>query len=473
MATEPAASPAPRATVTSIFRPAQWGGTFTSLREREYAWYFAGNVAFFMGMQMQMLLRGFLAYDITGTASSLGIMALSMAIPMLFAAPFGGVTADRVNKRTLLIITQSGAAAFSLVLAILIIGGWVEFWHLVMISLATGFLFSFNMPARQALVPSLVPQHKLMNAISLQMGGMNLTRIVAPATGGLLIAPLGIGWVYVLTVVLFVVAVGSEFHLPKAGMVAQTVRKPFKEDFTEGFRYIKRDPTLRLLMVAALVMPLFGFPIQQMLPVFAEDVFATGGGGLGILAASSGVGGLAGALISANLDRQPHKGRLMFIGGLLMGGFLLAFAATSNFFVALVFLASMGVGQMLFQATNNTAIQAGLPPQVRGRVMSVMMMSFGLMPLGVVPVTIAADHIGAQASVAISASCLLVVLFLMWGVGGRLRNLRLDALGPAAMSPVRAAELVAAGKLSQEEADRLTGEAARRRRAGSPAAGGQ
>jgi MFS family permease len=255
-------------------------------------------------------------------------------------------------------------------------------------------------------------------------------------------------------------------------MVSQRVRKPFKEDFTEGFRYIKRDPTLRLLMTAALLMPLFGFPIQQMLPVFAEDVFETGGAGLGLLAASSGVGGLAGALISANLDNQPRKGRLMFLGALLMGGFLLAFAASSNFAVAVVFMAGMGVGQMLFQATNNTAIQAELPPEVRGRVMSVMMMSFGLMPLGVVPVTIAADHIGAPLSVAISSICLLVVLFVMWGMSPRLRNLRLEALGPAAMSPVRAAELVAQGKMSQEEADRLTGETARRARSGGAAAGG-
>jgi hypothetical protein len=130
----------------------------------------------------------------------------------------------------------------------------------------------------------------------------------------------------------------------------------------------------------------------------------------------------------------------------------------------------MSVGQMLFQATNNTTIQSKVPPEVRGRVMSIMMMSFGLMPLGVVPVTIAADYIGPQLSIAISASCLLVVLFLMWGASERLRNLRVMALGRAELSPVRAAEMVAQGKLTQEEADRMTGQV--RNRGTSPAGGG-
>lgn len=468
-----AVAPAPKVTFRRAINPRTWGTTFTSLSEPEYAWYFAGNVAFFMGMQMQMLLRGYLAFELTDKASSLGIMALAMAFPMLLMAPFGGMTADRVNKRTLLIVTQTVAAMASVLIAFLILTDLIEFWHLLAISLATGSVFSFNMPARQALVPLLVPQHKLMNAISLQMGGMNLTRIIAPAAGGLLIGPLGVGVVYLLTFALFMLAVASEFHLPKHGMKAEKARREsFSEEFMGGFRYIWQHPTLRLLIVAALVMPLFGFPVQQMLPVFAKDVFTTPGDDgfrLGMLAAATGVGGLTGAVISANLDNQQQKGRLMLLGGLLMGSFILLFAWSPLFYVALLFLGAMGIGQMLFQATNNTTIQAGLPPEVRGRVMSIMMMSFGLMPLGVLPVTIAADHIGAPASIAISAAMLLAALLLLFAASPRLRNLRLAPMGRSELSPVQAAAMVAEGKITQEEADRLTGEAARR--AGSSAAG--
>ena len=414
-----------------------------------------GNMAFFMAMQMQFILRGYLAYDLTDSASALGIIAISISVPMLFAAPVGGVIADRVNKRTLLIVTQLAAASASLMVSILILAGWLEFWHLVVISVGTGTVFSFNMPARQALVPQLVPQHKLMNAISLQMGGMNLTRIVAPALGGLLIAPFGAGWVYMITTVLFVVAAASELHLPKHGMKPDGKPKRFKEDFGGGFQYIAQHRTIALLILTGMLIPLFGFPVQQILPVFADDVFDQGAFGLGVLAAMSGVGGLTGAIISANMDGKPQKGHLMLAGGLFMGAFLLAFAVAPFFELALLFLALGNVGQMVFNTTNNTAIQANLPPEVRGRVMSVTMMSFGLMPLGVLPLTAAVDEIGAQAAVAISSCLLIVVMITLFTLNSTLRGLRLDNAVRSSLSPVRAAQLVAEGKLTQAEADRL------------------
>jgi MFS transporter, DHA1 family, staphyloferrin A biosynthesis exporter len=452
-----------------IVRPGRWSTTFASLKEPEYAWYFAGNIAFFMGMQMQFVLRGFLAYELTGKATALAMVSLAIAIPMLVVAPFGGVVADRVNKRNLLIASQSVAAMASLVTALLILTDLIEFWHLLAVSFVTGVVFSFNMPARQALVPNLVPQHKLMNAISLQMGGMNLTRIIAPAMAGLLIAPLGMGWVYMLTTALFTLAVLSEFHLPAHGMRTNGERKSFRQDLGGGFRYILDDPLLRLLMAVALIMPLFAFPIQQLLPVFAKDVFSDGTEEraavvLGVLAAASGLGGLSGAIVSANMDTQPAKGRLMFIGGMLMGVFLLAFAWSPYFLLALFFLAAMGVGQMIFQVTNNTVIQAELPGEIRGRVMSVLMMSFGIMPLGVLPVSVAADALGPRAAVAMSSCVLLGTMIAIWTLSARLRNLRLDRLRQAQLSNVQAAVLVAEGKLTQEDADRLTGETDRRMR---------
>lgn len=457
--------PAPPVAVKDVVNPRAWGNTFTSLKEPEYAWYFVGNIAFFMGMQMQFVLRGFLGYELTGSAVALAWISIAIALPMLVGAPFGGLVADRVDKRWLLMITQTISAAASIIVAVLIITDQITFFQLVAMSFITGIVFSFNMPARQALVPNLVPQHKLMNAVSLQMGGMNLTRILAPALGGLLIAPFGVGWVYMLTAALFVVAVASELHLPKHGMKSLHARKPFLEDFTVGFRYIGKDPTLRLLMIAALIMPLFGFPVQQLFPVFAADVYSGWGGEsirLGLLASAAGVGGLAGALIAANMDDQPAKGKLMFIGGAIMGICMLLFALSPFFAIALIFLVAMGIGQMVFQATNNATIQANLPNEVRGRVMSVLMMSFGLMPLGVVPVSFAADEAGAPWAIGASAVVFAVVLVGMWIFSPKLRNLWIESNKDTTISAVRAAEMVAAGKITQEEADNMTGETARR-----------
>ncbi len=467
MNSTPPQGAAGKVTPLAVLNPTRWGTTFASLREPEYAWYFAGNIAFFMGMQMQIILRGYLAYDISGRAVVLALVSMAMAFPMLIVAPFGGLVADRLNKRNLLIVTQSVAAAASLLIAALILADAIEIWHLVGVSLVTGVVFSFNMPARQALVPNLVPQHKLMNAISLQMGGMNLTRIIAPTGGALLIAPLGIGWVYTLTTAMFVLAVLSEFRLPKHGMTSNGERKGVREDLGAGFRYIFEDKTLRLLMVVALLMPLFAFPVQQLFPIFARDVFGDGGDRdaavyLGWLAAASGLGGLFGAMISANLDTVAAKGRVMLVGGIAMGGFLLAFSAAPFLLMALVFIAAMGVGQMVVMATNNATIQAGLPAEIRGRVMSILMMSFGMMPLGVLPIAIAADGIGPRWALGGSAVVMLLVLALMWAASPRLRKLRIDPMKQSQMSPVQAAQLVAAGKITQEEADRLSGEADRR-----------
>ena len=434
------------------------GGTFTAFAERDYAWFFVGNIAFFMGMQMQNLLRGFLAFELTDTAAALGYISASMAVPMLVVSPIGGVIADRVNKRTLLVVTQLVAAATTLTVGILILADLIRFWHLLVVSGVMGSVFAANMPARQALVPQLVPQHKMMNAISLQMGGMNLTRIMAPATAGLLIAPLGVGWVYIVTFALFLVAVASEFQLPTHGMVVKKRPAGMREDLVGGFRYIRTHRTIMMLLGLGLVFPLFAFPLQQMLPVFADDVFGKGSAGLGVLAASTGVGGVVGALIAANLDHFRHKGRIMLIGGLWMGGLFIAFTQVPGFWLALIFLALGNVGGMVFQTTNNTVVQSQLPAEVRGRVMSVMLMSFGLMPLGVLPVGVAADAVGARTAVAGSSTLLIVAVLAFFLLSRRLRHLTIDPLARADLSPVQAAQMVAEGKLTEEEAERRTRE---------------
>ncbi len=436
-------------------RPA-FKSTFTALGERDFAWFFVGNMAFFMGMQMQHLLRGFLTWELTGTAVALGYLSVSLAIPMLLISPVGGVVADRINKRRLLIWTQTIAAFAALTVGILILSDLIKFWHLLVVSAVIGIVFAANMPARQALVPELIPRHKITNAISLQMGGMNLTRILAPAVAGLLVAPDGIGWVYILTAFLFVVAASSEFQLPAHGMITRRQRAPILEDLIDGFKYIRENRTIMLLLGLGLIFPLFAFPLQQMLPVFAADVFDQGSAGLGALAASTGIGGVAGALIAANLDKVRQKGHILLIGGLWMGALSIAFTLTISFWPALIFLALGNIGGMVFQTTNNTVIQSHLPVEVRGRVMSVMVMSFGLMPLGVLPVGVMADLFGARAALAGSSALLIVAVLAFFVCSRRLRHLKVTPLEHADLSPVQAARLIAEGGLSLEEAEKQT-----------------
>jgi MFS family permease len=438
---------------------------FSALHERDFRWYFVGHTSFFFAMQMNQLLRGYLAFQLTKSAVGLGLIAITMGISMLLVAPLGGVIADRYNKRTLLIGVQLFVAVVNSVLAVLIITDLIEFEHLLVGTLGLGVSISIAMPARQAMVPALVPRHRMMNAISLQMGSMNLTRIVGPAIGALLIVPLGIGGAWAFGVALYLVSVFALFPLPRFGMVA--TRKPtgFRRELSDGFRYVARHPQLRLLIAAGMMMPLFAFPVQLVLPVFAEEVFEQGPGALGALMAVAGVGGLAGALIAANLDRVSRKSLILLVGTVIMSISYIVFAQSTSlgltrptaFALGLVTFGIGNVGGMLFMTTNDSTIQALVSDELRGRVMSLLMMSFGIMPLGIFPIALAVDKFGAPATVAVSSTLMLASLLLFFALSPRLRNLSVDALAHAELSPVQASALVAQGKISQDDAERLTG----------------
>lgn len=457
IATAPPLAPVPALADAVPASPGGWRRTFAALSERDYAVYFAGNLAFFLAMQMDQLMRGYYALELTNTASSLGLVAVSSAVPMLLVSAFGGVIADRYSKRKVLLITQAFVTVTNAVFAAMIIAGVVEFWHLLVGAVLQGVMMSIVMPVRQAIVPQLVPRHKLMNAVSLQMSGMNLTRVVGPAIAGLIIAPLGLGITWWVAVVLYAVATCSIFALPAHGMISRRERGSVLGELAGGFGYIWRTPLMRLLLLTAMLMPLFAFPVQLVLPVFAKDVFDRGPLGLAVLMSGAGLGGLAGALLTASLDAVHHKGRVMLVGGVAQGVLFIAFALTPFFLPAVALLALANVGGMLFMTTNNATIQARVPEEYRGRVMAVLMMSFGIMPLGVVPMTLLADAMGAPAAVALSSAAMLATIALVFAGSAQLRSLRVTQGRRAELSPAQAAALVAQGRVSQQQADALSG----------------
>jgi MFS family permease len=400
-----------------------WRATFASLSVPEYSLYFAGMVAFFSGMNMMIVLRGFLVYDITGSKIALSMIMLSVALPMLVMAPIGGVISDRVDRRSLMIWAQAAVFALNLLNTVLIIAGVIEFWHLMILSTLSGIAFSFNMPARQAAIPNLVPRDLLINAMSLGSSAMNATRILAPAVGGLLIEPIGVGGGFAVLTALYGLAVVFSFGLPKMPSTARDAKVTFFGDFAGGFSYIRGNALVLGLLLVSTVPVIFMMPYQTLLPVFAEDVWDVGANGLGILQAMSGVGGLAGGLIVANMDKHPQKGRVMFFAAIATGVFLISFALSPSFAIALPMLAGVGLASMIFMTVNNGVITSVIPDHVRGRVMSVMMMSFGLMPLGAVPASIAAEYIGTPTVVAIGGVLMMISVVAFYGLYPQFRTL--------------------------------------------------
>lgn len=400
-----------------------WRATFASLSIPQYSLYFWGMVAFFFGMNMMIILRGYLVYEITDSSSALALIMLSVALPMLVIAPIGGVIADRVDRRSLMIWAQLSVCVLNAINTLLISIGVIEFWHLMVLSTLSGISFSFNMPARQAVVPSLVPRELMMNAMSLGSSAMNATRIVAPALGGLLVPLIGVGGGFAVLTFMYAVSVVMTFGLPKMPPAARAADVTFFSDFKAGFSYIRNNRLVLGLLLIGTVPMIFAMPYQTLLPVFSEDVWDVGAVGFGAMQAMAGIGGLAGGLLVANMDNFPHKGRVMLSAAVVSGIFLVAFALSPIFAVALPMLIVVGLAQMVFMTVNNTVITSVIPDHIRGRVMSVLMMSFGLMPFGAVPAGILADQMGVPIVVAAGGVMLIVTVLAGYALFPQFRTL--------------------------------------------------
>lgn len=430
-----------------------WRQTFSSLSGNpDFALLYAGNVLFFFGMNSMIVIRGWLVIDRWDDARYLGYIMATVALPMLILAPVAGVVTDRVDKRRLLLMSQSFLVLTNGVIAVLILTDAIQFWHLLLVSSVSGACFAFAMPARQALVAMVVPREKLMNAMAVSTAAMNASRVIAPPIGGLLIVLISMGGAYTVTTGFFLLAVPATFMLPS--FAPQRDREfTFFEDFVGGFSYIRRTPVLLGLLLFSTVPMIFAMPYQTLLPVFAERVWHVEEIGFGVLQGVAGVGGLAGALVVANLDGYPRKGRLLFGAALLFGGLLAVFALSPWFALALVVIGLIGFVSMVMMTVNNTAIQLIIPDEVRGRVMSVMMMSFGLMPLGAVPAGFAAESFGAPVVTAVGAVLCVVSILAIVAVVPALRSLD-RALGaggagrPDAVPYTRAPAPVSAGDLT-------------------------
>ena len=408
---------------TEYSTPPDGGGAFASLRHRQFRWVYASNTAFFFAMNGQFVVRSYLAFKLTDSAFSLGLVNLAVSLPMLIISPFGGVIADRVEKKRLIMIGQALLLANEIGVLLLLLTNQLEFWHLLCAMFLMGCLFPFIMPARQSIVVNIVGRQGLANAMALQMGGMNAARVVGPVTAGLVIAAFGLNWMYVVAVGLYLAALLAMSRVDRAYPTQGQQKKSVMGDLLDGFRYVRDDPPVRVLLLLSLIPIMLAMPFQALLVVFAEDVWGVGTTGLGVLQAAAGIGGILGSIFVAWKGATPHKLRLMMASLLAFGGTLFLFALSPWFLLALPLVLIADIFASIFNTVNNTAIQLLIPDAVRGRVMSLMMMTFGLTPLGTVPVSAAAEAWGAPAAVAGASALTVVFAVLIYLLSGALRSI--------------------------------------------------
>jgi MFS family permease len=395
---------------------------FEALACLPFRWLIGALLCFFLGMQGQLLVRSLLAWELTHSELSLGYVNLVVAVPMVLMSFFAGAIIDRVERRKLLIITQLLIMANELLLLTLIMLGQLTFPVLLGSSFLMGVLFPFVMPTRAAMVFGMVGRDLLGNAMALQSATMNVGRIVGPAVTGALIPLLTLKGAYAVAILLHLIATVTTFKLPLS-YPEHKAKKSLLGDMLYSFTYIGQHRPIMLVLLFGLFPLLLMLPAHSMLVVFADDVWRVGEDGLGLLMAMVGAGGISGAFIVARFGNPLSRTRWMLATAALFGVVLAVFTQSPWFYLALVLMLCASMLNDITQTMNNTIVQLLAHNEVRGRMSSMMMLSLGLTPLGVLPVALAAERFGVADTTFFACLIMLVIVALLYGLSPTLRHL--------------------------------------------------
>jgi MFS family permease len=399
-----------------------FGQSFQAFRVRDFRWYFLGMVATSTARRMEEIAGDWLVYSLTGSALALGWIKTGWAVAIVASALLGGAVADRVRKRTVLVVGHALLGLIPLVLTILIATGQIQWWYIAIASLLASLIFSFDMPARQAYLSTILQAGVLMNAMALNLFAMAIPGVVFAVLSGALVDAVGVGRVYALVTLVYGLSVYFFVQLSAVGQVSGE-HPPLHDELLNGFRYVVHHRTVTTVLGVGIVRTLLLTPCMSFLPVFAADEFGTGALGLGLLAASWAVGRLLGALLMAALGDYPHKGKLLLGTGAAAGVFVVLFARSTSFYLGLSFLCLASIALASYSVVEITVLQAVTVEEMRGRVSSYMRLTWGLLPLALLPAGFLIDRLGAP--LVISVSGLLAMLFFLacWALWPRLRSL--------------------------------------------------
>lgn len=393
-----------------------------SLRYRSYRYFWLASLFTFTPWMMQFLVRGWLALQLTGSPLWVGLVAAAFQAPSLVLSFVGGVLADRFRRRNIVLTNEVVQLAGYLLLTGLFMSHSLDRWSLLSLSLASGISFALAMPARQSMVPRLVPVADTMNGIVLTNGVFSTAQIVGPALGGVLIGAWGEGAALLTTAVL---ALPSPFLLLRVSEQRTAerngeVHSPFQE-FLEGMRYVRGSAVVLALIALGAAGTMFAMPFQSFMPVFARDLQA-GPQGLGILQGAVGIGSLAG-VVFLSLQKSERPSTAVMVGGSLSYGLAVTLFALSPAFWSSVLIAfTVGVFGTLFLTTNFTMVQLVVPDELRGRVLSIRMVIFGMQPVGQIGGGAAAEFITTKYAVAMGGLICVALMLLVLARAPELRR---------------------------------------------------
>ncbi|HTT68183.1 MAG TPA: MFS transporter [Gemmatimonadales bacterium] len=395
--------------------PAPRASPFGALRHRNFRLFFFGQGTSLVGTWMQIVAQGWLVLELTNSPFYVGLVSALGSLPIMLVSLPAGVFVDRVNKRRLVVLTQTLSLLQALVLAILIWTHRIALWQVAAIAVFLGTVNAFDTPARQAFVIEMVGREDLGTAIALNSSAFNAARVVGPSLAGILIGAVGLGWCYFLNAVSYVAVIWGLLKMRLAPFVRPDHSGDGWAQFREGARFVRRDRRVLALVGMMAVVSVFGFPFLVLMPVFARDVLRVGPSGLGFMSASVGVGAVIAALGLAMFGPRVGKGRILMWTGPIYGAALVSFAAAPAFALALPALALAGAAMILNNAVTNTLLQTIVPDALRGRVMGFYAFVFlGMAPFGAFQAGWLAEHLGAPMAVAVGGLVCGLSSLVIW-----------------------------------------------------------
>ena len=380
--------------------------TFAALRHREFRLLWSGQAATAMAMWMDQVVRGWLMYELTNSPVQLGLVHGVQAIPILVLSPIAGSVADRYPRKQQVVVAEVLAGVMYAVLALLILTGHIQPWHLYATAFGMALVQTFHQPARAAMVADAVPPCHLTNAIGLTSVGFNVARSTGPALAGFLIATLGTASCYAVQTVLYLVAIVWTLLLRPDPSAATSSRgraahgASFGQSIIEGWTFSWRTEEVRAGLLIMMCASLCIIPFTTLLPVFARDLLGVGATGQGGLLTAMGLGALCSAVLIATLGDRLPRGLLMLGGVTVYGLSVAAFAASPSFRLSLGLMTLVGLAHVSSYALVQTVVQTYSPSAFRGRTMAIFHMSSVVMTLGSMLVGALAALVGARWAVA-------------------------------------------------------------------------
>jgi MFS family permease len=398
--------------------------TFAALKHRNYRLWFYGQMISLFGTWMQMTALGFLVYELTHSSAFLGYVGFASGIPSWLFSMYGGVVADRMSRRKLLIITQYAMMILALILAMLTFFGIVRPWHILVLTFGLGLANAFDSPARLAFISEMVDHEDLTNAVALNATMFNTAIIVGPAIAGIIYAAFGPGWCFTINGISFIAVIAALMAMHLQPHVQTTKRSSTLLALKEGISYVHHQPIIRTLIGLVASVSMFGMALGTLMPAWSVKILHGDATTNGMLFSARGIGSLIGALAIASLGRAAARGKLITTGSLIFPVFISLFALVYLLPVSLLLMVLIGFASIFVINLSNAMIQSLAPDNLRGRVMGVYSTVFmGSMPLGALFLGVVAEHAGEAEAALIGSAAAFCIAGLVWFFVPKLRSL--------------------------------------------------